>query len=375
MTDHDQAEYDHEVAAWLRRQDPPLGADRVARQVIAQLSPSPRTTLRSFLTMAATAAMVVAVALVGGQILSGLRGPIAPTPRPPGTDLSRLPVGTVTIDSPGYSGDMVGSEDAIWFQAGSRFWTRIDPASNTVQETIGPGWDATLDADGRLWVLSQPTLSMRAAPLVEIDPRSGARLRTIEGVSGVHLAIDGTTAWVTDGATLFHVDLAAGVVTSSTSISVGPVAAIVAYDGAVYLGGDGGVVRIDASRNGDSVTLATVQGEPLYVSDLAVGAGSIWAQVRTSGAVLRLKPDDLAIQATIGIGTTNLVYGRIVFSGGWLWSAAPGGIVKIVPATNTIGQTIRLPWGKYPGIVERDGELWVSLQDEMQVLRFPVSGG
>ena len=374
MNFHDDADLDRELAAWLRRQEPPTSSDRVARHVISQLSPARQVSRASwFLSAAATAAVVAIVGVVSGTLLAHVR----PQPGPAisvGMDTSRLPAGTITITTPGYAGCMIGNGDSIWLQTGPavRSWTRIDPVSNQVVASIGPGWDGSFGPDGSLWILLQGQQSTKGAPLAQVDPRTGATLRTINAVSGFHLAIDGTTGWVTGETKVYRVDLVSGHVMASIDAQVGKASAIAVLDGIVFVGGEGGLARVSPAVDAVTGVLDSASGQPFNVSHLAVGSGSVWAQMDGSGSVIRVNPVNLAVDAETDVGGTNLLYGPITYADGAVWTAAPGGIAKIDPGTNTIVQTIPMPWGEYGGMVVRDGEMWITVKDEMRVLRFPV---
>ena len=87
--------------------------------------------------------------------------------------------------------------------------------------------------------------------IIRLDPLTGSVLKTIPGISGYYIAVDGMTAAVTDvGHSVDRIDLAAGKVVKTIGFPAAPKEMTI-YDGAVWVTCDGGdsVVRIDIATN------------------------------------------------------------------------------------------------------------------------------
>jgi streptogramin lyase len=208
--------------------------------------------------------------------------------------------------------DVTAAFGSIWVANGpAATVTRLDPTTAAVQAVVHvPGPASVLaSGDGALFVTSYPDNS-----LTRIDPTANRATKTI----------------------------------SLASAGSGPVG-VVAADGYVWV----------ADHDGKPVTsIAKVDPRTMKIVDVipvgheseagpqwvVSGAGSIWADVPSMNAVVRIDPRTDAVQATIplvgGCGA------EMVATDDAIWVANGGGdgcvaaIYRIDPRTNVVGQTI-----------------------------------
>jgi ABC-type transport system substrate-binding protein len=185
---------------------------------------------------------------------------------------------TGAVDLPWSPGRLTTSADSVWVtqDGGSEVW-RIDARTGKVARRVtirgGANEGGIAYGDGSLWLAS-------GSGVVRVEPKSGRILHRfpIEGISGgMH---------------------------------------IVFADGAVWAArpGKGAVVKIDPAEN--LITHRTVLHG--WVSDLAVGGGSVWVSIIPDGVVYRLSEDDLSVRSSSAAGPDPE---RISFGGGDLWIA------------------------------------------------------
>src|SRR5439155_13544806 len=103
--------------------------------------------------------------------------------------------------------------------------------------------------------------------------------------------------------------------------------------------GDGTITRIDANSGKPTKTL------PIAATELAFGAGTLWASDRTGNRVVRIDPTTghVVQPITVGNGPTGLAFGSGAV---WVANSLDGTVSRIDPATNSVTNTI--PIGNGP---------------------------
>jgi YVTN family beta-propeller protein len=123
--------------------------------------------------------------------------------------------------------------------------------------------------------------------------------------------------------------------------------------GSVWLAGDLGLVRLDAtSGNRRLIKL------PFHGSAVAVGAGSIWVIDALSDRVWRIDPNLNSVSGTTSVG--NQPSGIAVGAGSVWISSADGTVSRIDPSKNRVIATVTVG-GTPAGIAFGGGRIWVSV--------------
>jgi serine/threonine-protein kinase len=154
----------------------------------------------------------------------------------------------------------------------------------------------------------------------KIDAASGkvARRVTIrDGNSEGGIAFGNGSLWLASGTGVIRVDPTSGRILHRFSIAGISGGMHIAFaDGTVYAArpGNGAVVKIDPVEN--LITHRTVLHG--WISDLALGGGSVWVSIVPDGVVYRLSEDDLSVRGNLAAGPDPE---RISFGGGDLWIA------------------------------------------------------
>jgi peptide/nickel transport system substrate-binding protein len=254
------------------------------------------------------------------------------------------------------------SPDAI--AAGARsIWTamfdrgsvsRIDPATNTVQQTIPmPGGPSALTVGGGfVWVTD--TL---ANTVERIDPRSiggqvvGKPIRVGNAPSGIAYGLG--AVWVANSVdrTVIRIDPVTG--TAGRPISVEDGAdSVAAGDGSVWvIGRSTGVLsRIDPRARAVAGT-TNVGNEPAAV---AVGPDAVWVANRADGTVSKIDPSNGHLEGEFAVGEQPS--GIAVAADGHVWVANAGSVslTELDPATGHVIRTV--PTGAPPSGVALEGE-------------------
>jgi ABC-type transport system substrate-binding protein/tRNA A-37 threonylcarbamoyl transferase component Bud32 len=206
-----------------------------------------------------------------------------------------LPADKVTrIDRlPWVPGNVATSGDSVWVvQDGGQEVMRLDARTGKLAgsfdisgDPTGSNADGVVYADGSLWL-------SRGNGVVRADPKTGR-------VAHRYAA---------------------------------PSRYLVFADGEIWAGepGSGQIWKIDPATN------SIVQRQKLHgwLSDLAVGGGSVWAPILPDGVVFKLSEDDLSIQASLPAGPDPE---RASFGGGRLWVAntAPQAVSLIDDVSGT----------------------------------------
>jgi branched-chain amino acid transport system substrate-binding protein len=161
--------------------------------------------------------------------------------------------------------------------------------------------------------------------------------------------------------------------TTPTDLAVG--------EGAVWIGNQregqnytGSISRIDPASHHVTWTLdlrLPRQGQEWFwagpgVSELAVGAGSLWA-VNPDGTVSRFDAETGDLLKNRSVGTTS--FGGIAFGAGGLWVAHGASVTRIDPKTNQRGETIQVEATGLAGVATGAGSVWASAPEEGIVWR------
>jgi DNA-binding beta-propeller fold protein YncE len=214
---------------------------------------------------------------------------------------SEFPALTVTASVPAidYPIALVDTGDAVWALGHtSAKWSRIDPATNTVTDTVGVGGPYEAGGvlvDGKLWGLDFTGMDVTA-----VDPASRKVVATVP------VGLDG--GWlVGDGKLLFAV------------------------------GNDADeVVRIDpATKKATNLKIDTRCGDTP-----AVGGGFLWL-VSSEGRLCKLDPVTASVLGSVdgvgGAGQLAYAAGRVLIPG------QDGGVVVVDPATMIIAAMVPAP--------------------------------
>jgi streptogramin lyase len=370
------------IREWLDGSDHPRSTEPLINAVLDAIpsagQESTSRTSRTIRRYAAAGGLVAAtlVVSVAGLALVLRPGPavgpaaspspsVAPTPTAspsPSTGRS-LPPGVIAIDMGEETWALAVDDASVWVQVSESDIGRIDRATNTDTGTRVHEVPAMQFEAGDLWALDIGT------GIVRLDPVSGAVRRTIPGISGYYIVVDGRTAWVTDvGHTVDRVDLDTGKVVASIDVPAGPKEMAV-YEGSVWVTCDAGgvVARIDIATN-DVVAEIAAGNRPV---NLAVGEGSVWVWNHVP-QLLRIDPATNDVIATIN-GVAQTLGVGVAVGGGSVWVAVPTGIGRIDPATNDIVEVIPIGPGGYVDLAWFDGELWASSTDQNAVYRIDPS--
>ncbi len=373
-----------EIRRWIEDQEPRPTADDVADAVIARVSTTHQGGRPSVMLTLATVALatVVAVLVIGNGMLlqRGNPGGIAtPTPgHSPATD-DRLPAGARVIPIGEPVADPVwrvmAARGTVWVEVsflGGKDLVRIDPRTNLITARV-PGVMGEAFRGDELWAMrtAEPGRCCLPAPLVQLDPLTGAVLRTIDGVEGISLVIDGDTAWTLNGTTLLRVDLRRGelVATVELGAPTRSAAAVVVGD-AVWVPTNAGLKKVAVATN---TVVATTDVPGQTIDYITSGDGSVWGVLHPSGNIVQIDGDSATVAKQIELPRqTGGVWGGLTVSDGYVWAAAPGGVAHIDAVSGRVSEVIPLPWDIYVGVTTLDGELWVTLEDASSVVRFPM---
>jgi branched-chain amino acid transport system substrate-binding protein len=268
-------------------------------------------------------------------------------------------------------------EGSVWvLNADDQTVSRIDPQTREVLKTFSTGQTPTDIAvgEGAVWIGNAPRRGediSYTASVSRIDPQSSVVTRTLRlppprkndfppagvlpGVSQLALA-QGTLWAINPDFTVSRIQAATGDLVAT--VPVRAAGAIAAAAEGVWVVGDTAVsvTRINTRTNkpGQTIELGTN-----FLSDLALGAGSVWVSAPDDGVVWRIEPGPKPITRTISVGQGA---STISFANGALWVAnfLDDTVSRIDPATNAVAQTISLP-GTLQGIAAVEDTVWVSV--------------
>ena len=226
---------------------------------------------------------------------------------------------------PSGSVKLASSPSGIAYGAGSVWVTspdqdsvsRLDPRSETLQQTIGVGDDPAGIAygDGFVWVAN--SLSNTVS---QIDPQKNggqqvAKIDVGNGPTGVAYGLG--SVWVANAV-------------------------------------DRTITRIDP--------LSGVRGKPIAVpagaDALSVGDGAVWVTSISAGVLTRVDPNSgTADPINVGNGPSALAVGP---RGVWVANSGDATVSRIDPTTNRVTETVTVGEGPNGVALESDGGVWVS---------------
>jgi len=236
-------------------------------------------------------------------------------------------------DTPRVEASGVASIDS-----GGRGVTSFTPAGRTPSNiAVGEGAVWVLDADDR-------TIS-------KVDPKSGDVKTFSTGTTPTDLAVGAGALWVTNRGS---VTTQAGFDYPASISKIDPASTLVTG-------------TLPLPRPGrEQVPVGAVPG----VSQLALGAGSLWA-INPDATISRFDADTGEHEATIpGSATSGIAFGT-----GGVWVVGDGPyVVRIDPKTNRAGEPIDVGATGLAGIATGAGSVWASAPDEGVVWRIEPDG-
>jgi ABC-type transport system substrate-binding protein/predicted Ser/Thr protein kinase len=230
--------------------------------------------------------------------------------------------------------DLAFTERAAWLLlTGKQRLVRVDLATRKVTTAVTFPWPpGRITARGNsVWVTQDS-----GPELWKVDAGSGKIVRRVTmrgGTSEGGIAYGDGSLWLASGAGVVRVHPKSGRILHRFPIEgISGGMRIVFADGAVWAArpGKGAVVKIDPVEN--LITHRTVLHG--WISDLAVGGGSVWVSIVPDGVVYRLSEDDLSVRGNPAAGPDPE---RISFGGGELWiaNAAANSISRLAQVSGT----------------------------------------
>lgn len=237
----------------------------------------------------------------------------------------------------------------------------VDPTSNELVADIPVGATPTriVVGEGAYWVTNADDHSVS-----KIDPSTRAVVDTIAvGSSPSGITTGAGAVWVTNSldGTVSRIDPDTDTEVQIPDVGNFPVG--IAYTaGSIWVAntGDGTITRIDAG-SGVMKTL------PVAATELAVGAGAVWASQRAANRVVRLDPKtgNSVQEIPVGNGPTGIAFGNGAV---WVVNGLDGTVSRIDPETNGVAAAI--PTGNGPtSVAVDDRSVWVSNQFDGTLVR------
>jgi len=270
----------------------------------------------------------------------------------PKTDrmIADIPVGNTPTDV------AVGAGSVWVLNSNEQTLSRIDPRTTSVLRTIPAGTTASDIAVGAgvVWVAGTTN------HLVRIDPDAPLAVRTfaLPGernpfLNSVASTVAATTnaVWATTTGAVWRIEPAPS--RRFAVIQQRCCAPIAIGLGSIWVAGLFGVDRLDAVSGAHQAHIKL----SFRASDLAVGAGGVWASDENADRVWRIEPKLNAVGATIQVGAHPAA---IAVGLGSVWVASGDGTVsRIDPNTDRV--TTIAVGGAPSGIAVAAGRVWVSI--------------
>jgi serine/threonine protein kinase/ABC-type transport system substrate-binding protein len=293
---------------------------------------TPRKPRRRRLLLAAVGVLAAAGVAVGGLLVSrGSDGRIEARPasarsislRPDALNLidarTQRVVGRVRSRAAGFAngvGSITFSKTAAWVTTVNQTLVRISLRTRRVTRIDRLPWvpGGVAAGGGSVWVVEDV-----GQEVIRFDARSGRIVGRFEvrgdpsGANAGGVVDANGSLWLSRGNGVVRADPRTGRVLHRFAA---PSRWLVFADEAIWAGepGSGRVWKIDPATNN------VVQRQKLHgwLSDLAVGGGSVWAPILPDGVVFKLSEDDLSIQTSIPTGADPE---QASFGSGHLWVA------------------------------------------------------
>jgi len=205
--------------------------------------------------------------------------------------------------------------------------------------------------EGAIWITNADD-----GTVSRVDPATRRQVDTIQvgnGPSGI--AIGNGFVWVTNSldGTVSWIDPKVNRVVQTIDVGNGPLG-IVYAGGSVWVAntGDDTITQIDASSGRPRKPL------PIAATELAFGAGALWASERASNQVVRIDPTtgNLVQSITVGNGPSGIAFGH---GAAWVANTLDGTVSRIDQETNS--QAAVIPIGNGPTALAVDARgVWVS---------------
>jgi hypothetical protein len=278
----------------------------------------------------------------------------------------------------------------------TNFWdltvSRIDPATNTVLQTIkvgtstlaGPVFEGLFpmgvaSGEGSVWVTLlgfrfdasvDPPFQPTAGSVVRLDPATGNVQATIPiGRGPLDIEVTAGAVWVPLAADGMIVRIDPATNTSVTSIPVPDPTSVAIGLGAVWVACYCGTIsRIDPATN----AIVTSINTQTTGAGIAIGAGSVWAthpgqEGQANGSVSRINPATNAVVANVIVGEDA---GSIAFAGGSVWVGLNGAptVVQIAGPGYSVAKRIAVPASVY-AIAATDHAVWAVHDSSDRVTR------
>jgi ABC-type transport system substrate-binding protein/predicted Ser/Thr protein kinase len=284
--------------------------------------------------------------------------------------VTRVGVGT-NVPVADTAWDIAFTKRAAWvLLTGKQRLVRVDLATRKTTRTISFPWPPgriTSTGDS-VWVTQD------GGPEVwQVDARNGKVRRRVTmrgGASEGGVAYAGGSLWLASGPGVVRVDPATGRILRRFPIEgISGGMHIVFADGAVWAArpGKGAVVKIDPAAN--LITHRTVLHG--WVSDLAVGGGSVWVSIVPDGIVYRLSEDDLSVR---GDEPASPDPERISFGAGNLWVAnAAAKKVSRIEQVSGAREALATHGAEPTTALYHDGLVWVGAAPALPALA-PIAG-
>jgi predicted Ser/Thr protein kinase len=222
------------------------------------------------------------------------------------------------VSSPAFAdgvGSITFSRNAAWVTTADQALVRVSLGSRKVTRVDHLPWlPGNVAAGGdSVWVVQDT-----GQEVLRLDARTGRVAGSFEirgdptGQNADGVAYADGSLWVSRGNSVVRADARTGRVVRRFAT---PARYLLFADGEIWAGepGSGRIWKIDPGTG-------RVQGQKLHgwLSDLAVGGGSVWAPIIPDGVVFKLSEDDLSIETSLPAGSDPE---QASFGHGHLWVA------------------------------------------------------
>jgi ABC-type transport system substrate-binding protein/predicted Ser/Thr protein kinase len=294
-----------------------------------------RRVRRRRLLLAGVAVLAAAGAVVAGLLVAGESHGRSEAQAPPGPSVALSPdalnlidartqrvVGRVRSQPAGFAngvGSIAFSKTAAWVTTTNQTLVRVSLSTRKVTRIDHLPWvpgNVATHGDS-VWVVQDV-----GQEVIRFDARTGRVAGRFEirgdpsGANADGVVYADGSLWLSRGNGVVRVDPRTGRVVHRFAA---PSRYLLFADGTIWAGepGSGRIWKIDPATN------RVVQHQKLHgwLSDLAVGGGSVWAPILPDGVVFKLSEDDLGIQTSLPTGADPE---RASFGSGRLWVANTG---------------------------------------------------